>query len=154
MMRKIERVYVHCSASGFGTLEWIRSIHQKERGWTDIGYHYLITNGIAKKGDPYNEKEDGRVYRGRGENRVGAHVLGDNTKSLGVCLIGTDTFTPKQMSSLAVLIHDLCKRHGILPGPDTVLGHREYWDRRKEPREKECPGFDLVALRQNLMTVT
>lgn len=46
-----------------------------QRGWDDIGYSFLIG-------------EDGRVYEGRGWDRVGAHAPQYNHVSIGVCFLG------------------------------------------------------------------
>lgn len=49
-----------------------------QRGWGDIGYHYLI--------DP-----NGNIYQGRyGKNGViGAHVYGFNERTIGIAILGT-----------------------------------------------------------------
>lgn len=53
----------------------IQELHQEVRGWSDVGYTFLIGG-------------DGNVYEGRGFNVVGAHAPGYNDKSVGICLIG------------------------------------------------------------------
>lgn len=45
------------------------------RGWDDIGYNFLVGG-------------DGKAYVGRGWDRVGAHTLGYNNKSIAICLLG------------------------------------------------------------------
>lgn len=88
-----------------------------------IGYHYVIyTNGA--------------LATGRAESEVGAHVLGHNVNSIGVCLVGTDRFTRAQWATLAELVRGLQKRY-----PNArVMGHRDY------PNvHKTCPGFDVRA---------
>ncbi|MDZ4216812.1 MAG: N-acetylmuramoyl-L-alanine amidase [Candidatus Gracilibacteria bacterium] len=59
------------------TVRAIYVYHTKSRGWGDIGYHYLV--------DP-----DGNVYEGRagGLNVVAAHVLCQNTSTVGVSVMG------------------------------------------------------------------
>ena len=100
-----------------------------------IGYHYLIYR-------------NGGIATGRDEDEVGAHVAGFNQKSLGLCLIGTDRFTPEQWQSLRDLVTALRKRY-----PDArVVGHRDLSPDQNangivEPFEwlKTCPGFDVRA---------
>ena len=46
-----------------------------ERGWTDIGYHFVI--------DPA-----GTIYEGRDIRVRGAHVEGANTGKVGLLLLG------------------------------------------------------------------
>jgi peptidoglycan hydrolase-like protein with peptidoglycan-binding domain len=61
--RPISEIIVHCTATPEGkdyTVADIRSWH-KQRGWSDIGYHYVVYR-------------DGRVMTGRPVGQVGAHV--------------------------------------------------------------------------------
>lgn len=53
----------------------IQDLHMIEKGWSDIGYNFIIG-------------EDGRVYEGRGWDRVGAHTRGYNSKSVSMTMIG------------------------------------------------------------------
>lgn len=75
-MRDIDLIVVHHTASPqTTTFDSIRNYHIHDRGWSDIGYHYVI--------DP-----DGMLYLGRPVWRIGAHVRGKNSKSVGVSAIG------------------------------------------------------------------
>lgn len=132
MMRKINEIIVHCSATAEGnnfTVDNIRQWH-KARGFSDVGYHYVV-------------HIDGSVHTGRPEDAVGAHCLGHNKASIGVCYVGgcaadgttpKDTRTPMQKSALQSLIRRLCLAH---PGA-TVHGHREF-------AAKACPCFDAAS---------
>lgn len=100
-----------------------------------IGYHFVIY--VA-----------GTVATGRHLDEVGAHVLGNNRRSIGVCMIGTDAFTAAQWSALAGNVTLLRERY---PGA-RVCGHRDLSpdqdaDSLVEPWEwlKTCPGFDVAA---------
>ena len=44
-------------------------------GWSGAGYHFLV-------------RKDGKVYRLRPEDKVGAHAYGANYNSLGICFEG------------------------------------------------------------------
>ena len=136
-MRKITEVFVHCAAtppdwmadaSAYDKREVIDKWH-KERGFDGFGYHYLIDR-------------DGVTIPGRPEERVGAHVKGYNTNSIGVCLVGghgssendqfADHFTAQQDAALRELLDDLAGRY-----PDAkVRGHNEV-------AAKACPGFNV-----------
>ena len=64
-MRKINKAIVHCTATPEGrhtTVEDVRRWHL-DRGWSDIGYHYLIYL-------------DGTVHEGRPIEIQGAHTKG------------------------------------------------------------------------------
>jgi len=140
-MRKIDTIVVHCSDSGFGDAGLVREWHL-ERGWKDIGYHYVICNGFKRKND-FIESMDGEVQRGREDDVMGAHVKGHNARSIGICLIATNKYTDNQMTSLKILLSDLMLKYNIKP--DKIFGHRELFD------GKTCPtGLDLEDLRASL----
>ncbi|CAF1501309.1 unnamed protein product, partial [Rotaria sordida] len=50
-------------ASCIQRVKSIQNYHQLDRGWVDIGYHFLVG-------------ENGKVYEGRGWNRQAAHSPG------------------------------------------------------------------------------
>lgn len=127
--RAINEIIVHCTASYEGnamTVEQIRRMHIRERGWSDIGYHYVVSL-------------DGSIHNGRDVNISGAHCSGHNLHSIGVVYVGglakngkpKDTRTPAQKAGLLKLLKEL-KR---LYPKATIHGHREY-------ARKDCPCFD------------
>lgn len=122
MQRKINKHIIHCSDSTFGDVETIRRWH-KERGWIDIGYHFVI-------------KRDGTVEVGRDISAMGAHCLGQNRNSIGTCLIGKKSFNKKQFDALKNL-HTLLK---VFYPEVTVHGHREF------SNYKTCPNFDVKEI--------
>lgn len=144
-MKTWKRIVLHCSDSDFGSVPEIRSWHL-ERGWSDIGYHYVIDNGRIKSNFRL-DSFDGSVEIGRlidgdefaEKNEVGAHAYGFNQDSIGVCLIGKDKFSARQMGSLISLISDLMKTFNI--DPKNVIGHYEL-----DPR-KTCPNINMNYLR-------
>ena len=124
---------VHCSATRPSMDIGAREIRQwhKAKGWSDIGYHYVI-------------RRDGRVEKGRPENTIGAHVSGHNANSIGVCLVGgvsdkdytkaENNFTKEQFESLKSLLKTLSEKYPKA----TILGHRDF------PKvAKACPSFDV-----------
>ena len=134
--RKIKEIIVHCSATREGrnyTVENIRNWH-KQRGFSDIGYHYVIYL-------------DGSVHEGRDVNLVGAHCTNHNTYSIGVCYIGgckfdlspKDTRTPEQKESLLNLLKELKKKYPSA----TISGHRDW-------ANKACPSFDATKEYKNI----
>jgi N-acetylmuramoyl-L-alanine amidase len=101
-MRKIDMIVVHCSGSRCNhryTLEQLRHDHVVVNGWRDIGYHFYITL-------------EGVVYPCRPVERMGAHALGYNAHSIGICYEGglspsgciSDTRTPAQKEAMKLLI--------------------------------------------------
>ena len=132
-----EYLIVHCSATqadiDVGARE-IREWHQA-RGWSDIGYHFVI-------------RRNGTIERGRPLHDIGAHVMGYNDKSVGICLVGgldkkrrpEANFEPEQMGSLRILLAGLLKRWPQAK----VIGHRDV-----PGVAKACPCFDVNDWFQN-----
>ena len=149
---KIEKIIIHCSASGWGTAEIIDEWHAK-RGFQrrdafakdshlkHIGYHYLIENGEGNPTDPYDRNRDGMVVPCRNEKEPGAHAWGLNGRSLGVCLIGRDSFTEAQMRSLHGVCQGLLTKHGL--GPVDIIGHYQTPHEQSKDKPKTCPNFDV-----------
>ena len=120
---------IHCSdtyADQGVTADDIRRWHIGDNGWSDIGYHWVI-------------ERDGKIKHGRHSQAQGAHVLGHNHESIGICLIGgkgadggpVDNFTAQQWLILEMLIEVLQLRY---PQAE-VVGHYYF-----NPY-KTCPNF-------------
>lgn len=92
-----------------------------EPRYPHIGYHDVIDI-------------DGNVIRGRDASEQGAHSYPHNTNSIGVCLLGTDAYTPQQWLALREYVANAKRRW---PGLH-VRGHRDI-----NPH-KTCPGFNVV----------
>lgn len=122
-MRQIKKVIVHCSDSEYLSHDNYESIykwHVTERGWSDIGYHYLIL-------------KDGTIVHCRPVWKMGAHCYGKNSNSVGICLTGKYKFSDEQFVSLQKLIDEL----RWLFGDISIHGHREF------SSTKTCPNFDV-----------
>lgn len=127
--KETNAIFVHCSATKPSMDIGVREIRQwhKEKGWLDIGYHFVI-------------RRDGTVEAGREQSAVGSHVQGHNSDSVGVCLVGgidakgnfEANFTPQQMSALNGLLHEL---RGTYPKA-VIRAHHDV-------APKACPSFNL-----------
>lgn len=140
-------IIVHCSDSTWGDARVIDGWH-RERGWSGIGYHYVVLNGCrtyrqVKEGEP-NPAEEGLIESGRPEEAEGSHCLGFNDHSIGICLIGVAAFTTKQLAAACDLVDRLRRRHGI--PVERVLGHYE----TEHARGKTCPNLDMRGFRASL----
>ena len=128
-MRIINEIVVHCTATPEGRAVSVAEIRRwhKERGWSDIGYHFVV-------------HLDGKVDIGRPVSQVGAHVAGRNANTIGVTYIGgvdkagkpKDTRTTLQKAALLQLLKRLI---GQYPDIKLISGHRDY-------ANKACPSFD------------
>lgn len=144
---KVKNIFVHCSASAFGEVMTLDSWH-KERGWSGIGYHYIVLNGRPFPDVKYFPFLDGEIQPGRhfdddpifSPDEVGAHVAGRNGDSIGICLIGDDSFTDAQLSNAKYLLLSLIDLLSLTI--DDVLGHYE------DPNtHKTCPNMPMQFFR-------
>lgn len=133
---RIDELIIHCSATPNGQWFDVADIDRwhVERGFERapdfsryscprckaVGYHYVIYT-------------TGGVMTGRATNETGAHARGHNSRSLGICLIGMDKFTPAQWESLTTLV----RYWRALISDLAIIGHRQV------NNKKTCPGFDV-----------
>jgi N-acetyl-anhydromuramyl-L-alanine amidase AmpD len=129
----------------------------KDRNWSGIGYHFVILN------NKHNQKSDGTIENGREINKAGAHALGLNSRSLGICCIGhgdKHDFTPPQYESLYILTRRLMTEFSI--PVNKVIGHREMNDLAERGviasryrTSKSCPGhkINMDFIREQLSSV-
>ena len=146
LIENIHTAVIHTSATREGVYFDADDIDRMHRHRTPpfamIGYHkVLLLNGKMEEGRPYT--------------RRGAHVAGNNTNTIGLCMIGgldkngkpKDTYTEAQWDKLFTYLTNI---HTTLTGLKRVLGHRDFspdldGDGLIEPHEwiKECPCFDV-----------
>jgi len=72
--KSTQRIILHHAAAQNCSAEDIHRWHLNN-GWSGAGYHFLV-------------RKDGKVYRLRPEDKVGAHAYGSNNNSLGICFEG------------------------------------------------------------------
>ena len=144
--RTIKEIIVHCTATPEGrnmTVEQIRADHKK-KGWSDIGYHYVIDT-------------QGKRFTGRDVDLIGAHCAagGHNTYSIGVAYVGglenkpntpynqlkaKDTRNLRQRAALLKLLTEL----KVLYPQAIIVGHHDY------DKSKDCPSFDAKTEYKNI----
>ena len=145
-MREITHIVMHCTATkpdmdiGAATIdEW-----HKNKGWSGIGYHYVV-------------RRNGNVEDGRPIEKAGAHVKGMNTPSIGVALVGgvasdgktsEDNFTPEQMTAASKLALALMEKYDVPLAK--VMGHKEVIEQITHGSPKDCPVFDMDAFRSSI----
>ena len=136
----VTEIVAHCSATRPGWMQdastsdqvaEIRRWHMQDRGWRDIGYHWII----SRSGD---------LLAGRAETEIGAGVVGHNRGVIHVCLIGgagsaetdrfRDNFTAAQDNTLRGQLQAIAMRTRI----HRISGHNEW-------AAKACPGFNVPA---------
>ena len=127
---KPEYIIIHHSLTkDSGTVSWgaIREYHTRALGWRDIGYHF----GIEFIGNRY-ETLLGRLW-----NQEGAHTVGMNARSIGICVVGNFDIDPATDALKQVLgpLLEAVRDAFNIPGAN-VKGHCEY-------APKTCPGRNL-----------
>ena len=147
---------VHHSAGSNVSTDFVQIVrdiyifHTEVNGWSDIGYNYLIV-------------QDGTIFSGRdpdggSQDAVrGAHFCGQNSGTLGICLLGNyETATPSSqaLTSLESLLtyQLLAQEHdafasfshpvGIL---GAIAGHRDGCSTL-------CPGENMYSMLNELRT--
>ena len=136
-MRKINEIIVHCAATPEGKNFKAADIDRwhRERKMKCIGYHYVVDL-------------DGTVEPGRPESEIGAHCLGHNQYSIGVCYVGglaANGKTPKDPRTAAqkeALLALLKKLRAKYPNA-SIHGHRDF-------AAKACPSFDATTEYKNI----
>lgn len=130
---KPNKIVIHHAVTTGAKPEEINSWHI-ERGYGGIGYHYYI-------------KKDGTIYRGRDEKMQGAHALGENSSSIGICLEGSydkEKLEEVQMNSLINLSASLVVKYNM----ENIIGHRDCNDTL-------CPGqnVNIDKVKDNVIKV-
>lgn len=155
----VEHVIVHHAATSNTLTDYenvVRNIylfHTQDRGWSDIGYNYLIA-------------QDGTIFEGRSagsqsvdnDNVQGAHFCGQNGGTMGICLLGnfnTAEPTDTAVASLERLTAWKVDKEGLDPlgqrthpansSLETIAGHRDGC-------ATECPGDNLYARLEAIRT--
>lgn len=139
-MRKIERIFVHCTAGNQKqTVEDLKA-EFKRKGWKNPGYHYVVL-------------PNGRIECMLSEDDISNGVQGYNSTSINVAYIGgidekgkgLDNRTEQQKQSLNKILTELKKKY---PGAE-IMGHRDISpDKNRNgivdpwERIKECPCFN------------
>jgi len=139
-----------CSAytyeEGLAQVKAIQNFHQDVRGWSDIGYHFILD-------------QEGRVYQGRPflDNRrnlstpprlaQGAHVGGFNVGNIGVAMLGcyhppeggscVDELSQATKDSLITMFSYLKENYGV--DTSNLFGHRDQG-------ATSCPGDNNYSL--------
>lgn len=121
-------IILHHMASE-GTAEDIHRIHLNN-GWSGIGYHFFV-------------RLNGKIYEGRPIDKVGAHTVGQNAHSIGVCFEGNyenRTIMPyEQLQAGRELLEYLKNKY-----PKATIG------KHKDFQSTACPGkyfpFDEIVM--------
>ena len=132
-MRKIERIFVHCTAGNQKqTLQQLKDEFIR-KGWKNPGYHYVVF-------------PDGKLVQLLSEDKVSNGVQGYNSTSINVSYIGgidkqgrpVDNRTQAQKDSLYNILMYLKQQYPKAH----IMGHRDIWVKDSKKWKKWCPCFD------------
>ena len=129
-----QTVVIHHSAfyleDGVSTLLKVQRLHRDDRGWADVGYHFMVD-------------KEGFIYEGRDLSARGAHTQGYNTGSAGLCLLGdfrAESPSAAQWQAVTALTQWLAYRLRLTH----LAGHRQFND------WTVCPGVHVINRLENL----
>jgi N-acetylmuramoyl-L-alanine amidase len=126
------RIILHHSGTSDGEeMSWnaIRKYHIEHNQWADIGYNA----GVELVGASYE------VLMGRPWDRSGAHCIGQNNVSLGICLVGNFNLAAPPEAQLRCAARHVAMWCRMFEIPVTeIYRHSSFND-------TDCPGdyFDL-----------
>ena len=136
IMRKITEIILHCAATREGQDVKAAAIdkYHKSKGWKCIGYNWYIDL-------------DGTVEKGRSEEISGAHTIGHNANSIGICYCGgcdkngkaKDTRTEAQREAMYELVYKKLYEYGL--SLDDVYCHNQF-------DNKACPSFKIDQFKE------
>lgn len=134
---QVDHIIIHHAATSNALTDYtdvVRNIylwHTQTNEWSDIGYNYLIA-------------QDGTIYKGRDpedgeqDNVKGAHFCGENTGTMGICLLGTYTDVAPTDTTIASLLKLIAwkvskeqldpldfEAHPANPNLGVIAGHRD-----------------------------
>lgn len=119
------RPHLECDVGEKAEVDAVRGIeryHVQSNGWSAIGYNFLVA-------------QSGRAFEGRGWGIAGAHTAGQNSKSVGICLlIDGDSHEPTKAAVEAV--RDIIRQgvqQGRIAADFKIRGHHDF-------AAKSCPG--------------
>ena len=132
--KSTQRIILHHAAAKTCSAEDIHRWHLN-KGWNGAGYHFLV-------------RKDGKIYRLRPEDKVGAHAYGSNYNSIGVCFEGdymVENMPEEETKAGQELVAYLKNKYGI----SEVEVH-------KRVNATSCPGdnfpFNQIANATEIIT--
>ena len=140
-MRKIKRIFVHCTAgSQRQTIDDLKEEFRR-KGWQHPGYHYVIDI-------------NGGVHQLLAIEEVSNGVQGYNSTAINIAYIGgidnhgkpIDNRTPAQKDAMVLLLHKLKQR---FPNAQ-IMGHRDIWGSDSRKWKKWCPCFNAIEEYKNI----
>jgi hypothetical protein len=107
-------------------IELIRTSHRQNRGWADIGYHFIVDR-------------NGKVWEGRSIDWQGAHVKDHNEGNIGILALGNfDVQSPTSAQVEGVRKHVVAVMKAYNVPASRVKTHQEW-------APTACPGRNMQS---------
>jgi N-acetyl-anhydromuramyl-L-alanine amidase AmpD len=119
-LSSIDQIIIHHSATQGGSSESFAEYHVLANDWPGIGYHFVIN-------------QSGQIDQTQYLQTVSYHTSGQNSRSVGICLVGDydeQSLPPAQLDALILLILNIQNQLGRTLA---IFGHNEF-------SNKTCPG--------------
>jgi N-acetylmuramoyl-L-alanine amidase len=131
-LNQIDKIIIHCSDSDRPEDDNIFSIRRWhwEKGYQDIGYNFVVT-------------KSGEICEGRRIDYWGAHCIGENRYSIGICLTGKHEFTEAQFKATKELCEDLIFKDPVSPN---LNSWKRVFPHSKFNPNKTCPNFPIQKI--------
>ena len=135
-MRKIKRIFVHCTAgSQRQSIEDLKA-EFRLKGWKYPGYHYVVD-------------ETGGIHQLLAIELVSNGVQGYNSTAINIAYVGgidskgkpIDNRTEAQKVALRSLLIELHRQYPHA----TIMGHRDIWGSNPKKWKKWCPCYDAKS---------
>ena len=145
---------------GLVQVKAIQDLHQNIRGWSDIGYQFIIDrSGRVYQGRPFLDSST-TLAQGPVLAR-GAHVGGFNTGNIGICMLGCyhpsegsfcqEVPTTESLQTFVTLFAFLSDRYG--PAAANIRGHRD-WSSTACPGDNNYPLLPTVRADVETLLIT
>lgn len=135
-MRKIKRIFVHCTAgSQRQSIEDLKA-EFRLKGWKYPGYHYVVDI-------------NGGIHQLLAIELVSNGVKGYNSTAINIAYVGgidskgkpIDNRTEAQKIALRSLLIELHRQYPHA----TIMGHRDIWGSNPKKWKKWCPCYDAKS---------
>lgn len=120
---QVKKLTLHNADASSCTIQDVHRWHLNN-GWSGCGYHFFV-------------RKDGTIYRGRPEDKLGAHALDNNSNNLGICFEGkymVENMPQVQLNAGIELVNYLCGKYGL--SKSQVYKHKDLCN-------TDCPGVNF-----------
>jgi len=121
----IDKIIVHHSATTGGDAYSFADYHVHKKDWPGIGYHAVID-------------KDANIYLTNNSTTISYNCSGQNSTSIGICIIGNFEKTEPTKEQINSLTHIINFYNELTEKNLTIYGHRDF-------RKTSCCGRNLYA---------